>query len=261
MDKVGLVVGAGAVKNSWNPVVRAIQKHFDFPLNDDGANCFLTRLVYLLRWYASTGNDKELREHKAFLAAVREDICRELVEAERKNEIVVRNAFHQIIDRFLVPRSCAFMLLTTNWDTVVETALYGHLTREHRVSVNPLHIHGSVKKHSTLYLPSEVTREPYRTPEEDREIGSIHGTAWRALEEARWVIVYGLSVSPLDAELAQTLAAGLSNDVLEQIDVIVPDHAIVAHRINLLLNQERPIKVIGYDPKALHSPIDYTIKR
>ena len=29
IDKVALVVGAGAVKNSWNPVIRAIQKLFD----------------------------------------------------------------------------------------------------------------------------------------------------------------------------------------------------------------------------------------
>ncbi|MCC8363619.1 hypothetical protein LK996_11120 [Lysobacter sp. A6] len=258
---VALIVGAGAVQNAWAPVLRAVQPYYDFPLNGDGVNSFLARLVYLLRWFASIGDTNELTKHKTFLAEVRQRICDELRDAEERGELSVRSSFESVVERFVVDRSNTFLLINTNWDEVVDKALLRILHDRFLVTLRPLHVHGSIAHQHMLYLPTEVTREPYRTPEEDKEIGTIHGSIMRGLEGVTHVVVYGLSLSPLDAELCQTLASGWNNATLRQIDVIVPDHDLVANRVNMLLNPKRTVAVTGYHPDQLDTPIDYTVRR
>ncbi len=259
-----LIVGSGAVQNAWAPVIRVLQPHFDFPLTPDGANSFLARIVYLLRWYAtSPGEDsaRHLREFKAFLVELRAALCRERKLAQKQGELSVRPEFYSVVDQMLLAQSHSFMLVTTNWDTVVPYAMRRHIRKTMDGELIPLHIHGSVARQDTLYLPTEVTKEPYRSHEEDQHIGRLHGDIWRGLEKAHRAVVYGLSLSPLDAELCQTLAVGWDNPNLREICVISPDHELVAHRVNLLLGHERDIAVKGFIPNDLASAIDYTVRR
>lgn len=263
-EVTALIVGAGAVQNAWAPVLRALQPYYDFPLTSDAANCIFARFVYLLRWYASSPMEvakDHLAALKGQLAEMRSAICEELKTAQKQGELVVRPEFEAIVDSMLVARRMTFMLVTTNWDTVVPEALGRHLNRTMDGTVIPLHIHGSSANPDTLYLPTEVTQEPYRTHEEDQAIGGLHGSIWRGLEGARRVIVYGLSLSPLDAELGQTLAAGWSNPNLREIRVVAPDHEVVAHRVNLLLDPRYEVAVKGYSPQDLKTAYDYTVKR
>ncbi len=265
--RMALIVGAGAVKHSWEPVLRALQPHFDFPLSPDGANCFLARLVYLLRWYSSDTTEvgkEALDAGKQFLNDIRASICRELHVAQANDELMVRAEFSDIIDSFIVRknRAVTLMLVTTNWDTVVPDALAQYLHRTMDGEIVPLHIHGSIANEDTLYLPTEMTKEPYRSPMEEKSIGGVHGSVWRGLESAEQVVVYGLSLSPLDAELGQILAAGYNNAYLKEISIICPDHALVAHRTNLLfLEADRTIAVRGYDPQDLSKASDYSVRR
>lgn len=260
----GIVVGAGAVRNAWAPVLRALQPYHDFPLTADGANSFLARLVYLLRWWSAVDTDLAKQEREklvTFLKEIRESIAKELKAAEEKMEIVVRHEFANIINRFLIPYCNNFMLITTNWDTVVGSALDAHMTKDFECAVRPLHIHGSIDNPDTLYLPTEMAKEPYRSEQEEQHLGRMHGAIWRGLEGAHRVIVYGLSISPLDAELGQTLAAGWSNQNLKEILVISPNHEEVAHRVNLLLDRRRDIEVKGFAPDKLGVEHNYTIWR
>ena len=222
-----LIVGAGAVENAWAPVVRAIQPYYEVPLTPDGANCVLARLVYLLRWYASIDSEfakRELTRLKQFRAQIQRALCMELRKSQRLKEINVRKEFATIVMNLLIQddRRLALMLITTNWDTVVATALSDILNITMRGTLRPLHIHGSIDDEQTLYLPTEMTKEPYRTREEEQKIGGLHGSIWRGLEDAHRVILYGLSLSPLDAELGQTLAAGWSNQNLREINIVCP---------------------------------------
>jgi hypothetical protein len=82
----------------------------------------------------------------------------------------------------------------------------------------------------------------------------------RGLGEAHRVVLYGISLSPLDAELGQTLATGWNNPNLREIIVVVPDHEVVAHRVNLLLDHRRGVIVKGYAPNDLRTAVDYTIR-
>ena len=167
-----LVVGAGAVENAWAPVLRALQPYHDFQLTADGANSFLARLIFLIRWWASSDSPlfrAELAKHKKFLATIRQAICTELKLAETANEIRVRSDFEEIVKAMLIEHSREFMLVTTNWDCVVETTLAGYLNRKFRCTVLPLHVHGSVANPDTLYLPTEMTKEPYRSSADNRQ--------------------------------------------------------------------------------------------
>lgn len=259
-----LIVGAGAVNNAWAPVIRALQPYHDFPLTPDGANSFLARVVYLLRWYASDKSEfgqTQLKHSLDFLKEIRESISKELKDSQKKKEITIRDDYEKIINEFLIPYGNNFMFVTTNWENVASNALHKILNKKNHVKIFPLHVHGSIENPETLYLPSEMTKEPYRSYDEEQHIGGMHGAVWRGLEKAHRVIVYGLSIDPLDAELGQTLASGWSNPCLEEIIIINPNHESVALRVNLLLDRKRDIKVSGYSPNDLSTKIDYTITR
>ena len=120
----------------------------------------------------------------------------------------------------------------------------------------PIHLHGSMEDPTTLYLPTEVTREKYRQEHEDRAIGTVHGDVMRALEHSDRSIVYGLSLSPHDAELCMTVAAGWDNDVLREIFIVDPNHVEIAERVFLMLKRPQ-IAVVGYDPRHPDSPTVY----
>lgn len=259
-----LIVGAGAVEQAWDPVLRALQPLYDFPLTSDGANSFMARLVYLLRWWCSDPSDlgkSEKNKHLNFLRQIREAIAHEICQSELRGSISARKELEVLFREWMLPYGNRFILLTTNWDTVVANSIQNFLREDFKVSLNPLHIHGSAADPNTLYLPSEMTKEPYRSRAEENAIGTTHGTAWRALETAQRVVIYGLSLDPLDAELGQTLACGLSNPGIEEILIVNPNHAAVAHRINLLLDFKREIRVTGLNPISMEAEADYTIRR
>lgn len=266
-EKFAFVVGSGAVQNAWAPVVRALQQLYSFPITNDCANSILARLIYLLRWQARINTkpgEEQFLKLKKYLTGIRKEICRELNEAQQKGEIKVRDEFGSIVDHFFPKqdvRRLQFMLVTTNWDTVVPDALAKRLGPRWTGTFRPLHIHGSIADSETLYLPTEVTKEPYRSEAEDQEIGGLHGSIMRGLESASRCIVYGLSLSPLDAELNQTLAAGWDNSVLTEIVIVAPNHDIVAQRVRLLLNPKHKIRVLGCTPSRLDEVTDYTAKK
>lgn len=259
---VALVVGAGAVQNAWAPVLRALRPFFPFDLTADEANAFLARIIYVVRWYSTVqGTEAEdpahLEELKELLRGLRQSIAAEVSAAERSGELRIRPEFGHIAEKFLVGSSPEVLVITTNWDCVVETVLAEHL--KHRAKVKALHVHGSASKHSTVYLPTEVVREPYRTREEEQELGGTHTRIMHALEPMRSLLFYGVSLSPLDAELGQTLASGWDTTHLEHIDIVVPDHSVVAPRVRLLLSPA-PVRTMGYSPDRLDEPVDYTIR-
>jgi hypothetical protein len=260
-----LIVGAGAVTNSWAPVQRALQPYYGFPITGDGANSILARLVHLLRFWAQNPTSHagpELAKLKAFLSLLRSSIATELEQAEASGELSVREQFKEIVQSTIAGYGHRFILVNTNWDLVVDTAFAAALAEDWNLKdFNPVHLHGSRKNPDLMYLPTEVTWEPYRTEAEQQAIGGIHGSVWRGLEEAGRVVVYGLSLSPFDAELCQTLAAGLDSGADREVLVIAPDHETVAHRINLLINPARRVRVLGMAPDKLDTKVDHTAQR
>ena len=259
-----LIVGAGAVENAWSPIVKALNNFHHVPMTADGSNAFLARLIYLLRWYSASETPEGKQAYKetlAMLTKIRSSICRELRKAEEKGQIRVRPEFEEVIKSRILPYSSKILLVTTNWDNVVGRYLSKILnTKVVKFEVRPQFIHGSYNTPNLLYLPTEMTKEPYRTKGEEMRIGKTHGAIWRAMEKTNRSVVYGLSISPLDAELSQILACGWSSPLMRELEIITPDHALVAHRAKLLLDPRYNNNIIvrGYSPFLLDSPIDYS---
>lgn len=260
-----LVVGAGAVEGAWEPVLKALRPYIDIPLTPDGANAFLARLVYLLRWFSADPSEygrKQLQQYKKILVRVRSDIAKALQKAEDRGQLRVRPEFEDVIFKRVRPLHSKLILVTTNWDGVVGSALTKLLSNQDcRFICRPQHIHGCAKTPNLMYLPTEMTKEPYRSSGEERRIGGLHSAIWQAMELSQRSIVYGLSLSPLDAELAQTLACGWSTPLIEEIEIIAPDHDVISHRVNLLTDPRKHVKVHGYHPSDLANYVDHSVKR
>lgn len=262
--QISLIVGSGAVENAWTPVLRALKPLYAFDLTGDGANCYFARLIYLLRWYASLDNkefsEKQVKAHLDLLTAIKIELASELKKSDASGEIKVRPQLNEIVKTFLFPSTNKSIIITTNWDEVLEKSLNSIAQTRYPIKGGDIevhYIHGSVADPNTMYLPSEVTREPYRTKDEEIKLGESHGATWRSLENTNISILYGLSISPLDAELSQILAAGWDSESLEEIIIIDPDHKVISHRVKLLLNPQRKTLLSAYDPRDLTNKVLY----
>lgn len=262
-DKVALIVGAGAVENSWQPVIRALQPSYDFEIDSDCANSIFARLVYLMRYYSTSTSPGAKEYLKAITDGVNElknNVAKELTIAEENRSIRARKEFKDILYRFVFSEIHKFVLISTNWDTVInnEINILGESNYPIEGSnIETINIHGSIISPNGLYLPSEITKESYRSNDEDIKIGTIHGSVWRTLEQSNKTILYGLSLDPLDAELCQTLAAGWSSPNLREILIIDPEHGKVARRVKLLMDKRYKASISGYHPANLNLKKSY----
>jgi hypothetical protein len=262
-DKIAFIVGAGAVENAWLPILETIKNTCGYEVDSDGANCFLTRLVYLMRFYASSTSSDVKAHYQTMTENVNElkkEISEALFAAQKNKQLKARKEFKNILYKFIFSNTHKSVLITTNWDTVIDNAIneLGESNNPVQGSkIESLHIHGSINSPNGLYLPSEVVREPYRSEKDDMAMGSLHGTIWRTIEDCNKTVLYGLSLDPLDAELSQTLAAGWSSPNLKEIIIINPEHKKISQRVKLLLDQRYPAKIYGYSPTNLNEKHEY----
>ena len=258
--------GRGAVAGAWTPVLGHYNASSIFRLQSMVVTHSLRgRSTWhagsLPLFYDSQPNSQHRDAALKGLCDVKQAIASELISAEMAGEITPRASLEHILKRLMLPFSASMLFVTTNWDTVVPKAISEIMRPDWDFTFQPLHIHGTAADPSTLYLPSEVTQERYRQPDEDQKIGTMHGRVWKNLEVANRVILYGFAIDPLDAELGQTLAAGWSNSNLEEVFIVNPHHSVVAHRVNLLLDNRRDVRVIGLNAETLEVEEDYTIWR
>ena len=147
------------------------------------------------------------------------------------------------------------LLISTNWDTIIDEAI---CTIPEFKNIKCLHVHGSCKDPTTLYLPTEICSEKYRTQREEFTLGRRHGAAMTGLKNVQVIILHGLSISPLDAELLQIIGSGMDSNILETIKIIDLYPKVVAEKINVLLGHSTNIKIEGYTPSNLDSPVEYS---
>jgi len=254
---IALICGSGAVNNSWNPIFRAI--NFNSNLSKEGANTVLAFLVYNLRFLACKNedlNDKDLIKCKTILDNTRNAICEHIVLSQQTKELEVHSEFQKIVDKIILPLCNRLLLISTNWDTVIDDAI---CTIPAFKNIKCLHIHGSYKDATTLYLPTEICSERYRTHQEELALGKQHAAAMTGLKSAQVIIFYGLSISPLDAELLAIIGSGLDSNILENIKIIDLYPEVVAEKINILLGHSTNIKIEGYTPLNIDTPIGYSL--
>jgi hypothetical protein len=202
------LVGTGAEQNAWPPVTEAIKAIFPDAQKDksDGGweNFVMAKLVAVHR--AQEASKKFNEGHgetqgRANLDLLRQEIATRLRKAVASKDLCPRPKFLEVA-KDLEWGSRVF--LTTNWDLSIEGALPNADVR---------HIHGSVADPATLYLPSDYAFDASH-PEETRKsmLLALDGcieTFW----EATTVVIYGLSLDPLDGELAAICSTGFQAKV------------------------------------------------
>ncbi len=258
-DVVTCFLGSGAVVGAWEPVMDAVRSMDDFPgvASEQAANFVMARVVYLARWVVSDsarraadqegaegGFEEAHKDVHAVLTELREKIAERLRTAENAGQLRVRPEFNSVVETFVTGECSMGSFITTNWDRTVADALR---SIDDRFEVGFLH--GSVADHEKLYLPTEIADEPYREQGEAADLAYRHRQLIDHVADSTRLVFYGLSVSPLDAELAQMIAAGAHESPLQEIIVVDPNYREVAERIGTLVAPAAEHVVIkGYHP-------------
>lgn len=260
---IALFVGAGAIENAWLPIIRALQpEYFIHELSNEAATSGLTRLVHLLRWYSNNPTET-LEKLKQILKNTKEQICEQIHIAQENSELKIRDTFWKILDQITISNPYRLLVVSTNWDTVADDAINSYnpikLLFNNNDRILVAHIHGIYNDPTNIYLPSEAIEEPYRADIERKFLGAMHSSAMQHLINAEVLILYGLSVSPLDAELIQMIGGCLSSNNIKCIKIVNPDHSSVAEKLNLVLQYPTEIQVEGYDPDNIQVACNYTL--
>lgn len=245
-DQLVLLVGSGAVVNSWEPIRRALADRFPWLRTSDNAYFAMARLVYLLRYAVGprarrshAGLDAAELQHRvvADIQGIRAAITRELQAAQASGELRVHAAFDHVLRAQVFSQACELTVVTTNWDETID-AHVREAYAVHRPDACPPrvhHLHGVLSDPSTLYLPTEVTDELYRDDRAEEHLSEQHELLLDSLRRAHRLVLYGLSLSPLDVELAIAVAIGCERAPLREISVVDHDCEAVAERLSLSL--------------------------
>lgn len=223
-----LLIGSGAVRNSWVPVNRALQETFGFVPGGEGSNFAFANLVFQLRRLERAKAQLLVRAFEAFREKrikefndLRTRIGRHLDVAMAGGELVVRPELEMIRRSYFT--GAIERVITTNWDGAIDAALPG---------ATICHLHGHVRDTNTLYLPSETAEEPYRREDERKYLRDRITQAFELLDETmQHLIIWGLSLSPLDIELGIVVGEAFFNRRDCRITVIDPRAREVAERV------------------------------
>ena len=239
--KTILITGNGAVENGWLPVVNALKKVY--PLAEEiEPNFVFAAIIYKLRWL-----DIQLdrREHDAQLSEnlqnkfnktvsdcqnITKEIINELNIAHASGIIRPRDELKLLHYLYLNTET---KILTTNWDSTIMDFVGNR--------DNTVFLHGCTSE--TLFLPSEMIEEGYRKRANlEVSYGRMAGKAMSWLENyGERLVIYGLSLSPLDVELGLLISDGFVDTSNPKSVVIVdPDYEPVKQRLCFLLPHIEP---------------------
>lgn len=232
-----LLVGSGAVHNAWGPVCLALEDVYGkFP--PPAANTLFASIVYELRWYNTLAGDDQAEQRKALLDKynrLRARIAFRLREARQNATIYMREPFVWITRKFVTSPG---PVVTTNWDLTIVDYIEANYKKPHP---KPIFLHGTCEEGKPLYLPSETIEEPYRTDEEKKHFGQLHVQALQLAENCDRLVVYGLSMDPLDAELGVVLLGTLEHaGKLREVIVLDVNPVPVMERLRVLLMNLKP---------------------
>ena len=250
-DTTVLLVGSGAVDKSWVPVIRAFEAS-DGVFDPDTANCVFANVVYMMRFFYSSksATDEEKEKNKIRYLQLKEAVCYQIGESIKRGELRSHDVFDEILGRYVMTDTSHFALISTNWDTTIEDKMNELQESKGKKRVLPLmayHIHGIFNQPDSLYLPTETVREVYRDEEEETKLGMDHSGMIHLLQSADRIVLYGISLDPLDAELTQIISIGLSTETKELI-IIDPNFEKVFKRINIHISSENEVEIFGVNP-------------
>ena len=255
-NKIAMQVGAGAVENAWEPVLNCFKEINGDETDSDTANFLFAKSICAMRLYSkSPKGAKQLQEEQETVSMIKDIICDSLKLAQKKGVLKPRKEFTALLDKFVLSNpNNLFGFVSTNWDTVIDTEADRWVKEKYLdiESAKVFHIHGSIEEHEHIYLPSETSVENYRSDDENDKIGYAHFATYELLKEANVIILYGLSLDPLDAELSLLLNGTFaSSKTLREVIIVNPNYKVVRKRVKILLFRRTGIAVRCFEPENL----------
>lgn len=255
-NKIAILVGAGAVENAWEPLLDCFRPINGDETDADTANFLFAKSICAMRLYSKSPKGAvQLKEEQELVNSMKDVICDALKLAQQKGILKSRKEFTAILDTFVLSNPTnLFGIVTTNWDTAIDIEADRWVKEKYHdiESAEVFHIHGSIEAHEHLYLPSETSMENYRSDEENHKVGYAHYATFQFLKEANSIIIYGLSLDPLDAELNLSLNGALKNGkALTEIIIINPDYQKIRKRVKILLFPRTDIIIRCFKPDNL----------
>ena len=253
-----VLFGAGIQEHAWDPVARVLARTaFDQVVTGDQANGALANLVYNLRfWTLKVAGEAKQGSVRADTQAafdvylnsyreIRSQIATELESAETSGELRLWPTFEGVWNA-LVSSTVHLSIVTTNWDRLLTKVAARQWSDVDENAV--FHVHGDRRDPELLLLPTELVAEPYREPEVTQALGLRKKGIMDLMGQTQSLVISGLSLSPMDAELAHILAVGIDHGKVEEVHIADPKHALVCGRLMILLRHRQPA-IFGYDPK------------
>lgn len=121
-NKIAIMVGAGAVKNAWEPILNVFRLINGQKTDAYTANFLFAKSVCALRLYSKIpAGAKQLQEEQKLVSLMKEVIGDSLKQAQKAGILKPRKEFKDILDKFVfVNTNNLFGFVSTNWDTVID---------------------------------------------------------------------------------------------------------------------------------------------
>lgn len=255
-NKIAILMGAGAVENAWEPVLDVFRLINEDETDADCANFLFSKSICALRLYSKSPKGTiQLKEEMETVRLMKEVICDSIKFAQQAGQLKPRKEFRELLDKFVLsnPKNL-FGFVSTNWDTVIDAEADRWVKEKYYdiESAKVFHIHGSVESHEHLYLPSETSMENYRSDEENELLSYKHFATVQFLTEANVIILYGLSLDPLDAELSLLLSGAFAESkTIREVIIVNPNYQLIRKRIKILLFRKTGIAIRCFEPENL----------
>lgn len=255
-NKIAILFGAGAVENAWEPLLNCFRPINGNETDADTANFLFAKSICAMRLYSKLPEGaKQLKEEQETVSLMKEVICDSLKLAQKTGMLKPRKEFEAILNKFVFGNpNNLFGFISTNWDTVIDAEADRWVKQKYFdiESAKVFHIHGSIEEHEHLYLPSETSMQNYRSDAENYKLGYGHFTTYQFLLEANVIIIYGLSLDPLDAELSLLLnGAFTQSKKIREIIIINPDYQKIRKRVKILLFPRTDTTIRYFKPENL----------
>lgn len=258
-NKIAILIGAGAVENAWEPILSCFIPINGHETDADTANFLFAKSICAMRLYSKSPKSiVQLKDEQKLVKNMKELICMSLKLAQQKGTLKPRKEFEAVLNTFVFANpSNLFGFVSTNWDTVIDREVE-RLVKERLLSHSGkvFHIHGSIEAHEHIYLPSETSQENYRTDEENDKIGYDHFATYKFFSEGNVIILYGISLDPLDAELNLFLNGVLKESkTIREVIIINPDYQKIRKRVKILLWPRTDITILCFKPDNLETEL------
>ena len=259
-NKIAMIVGAGAVENAWEPIINLFRLINGNDTDADSANFLFAKSICALRLYSKSPKGSiQLNEERELVNIMKELICEALTQAQQTGMLKPRKEFEAILNKFVFEDPNNLIgFVSTNWDTIIDNEA-DRLVKERFKDIGSakvFHIHGSIEAHEHIYLPSETSMENYRSEEENDNVGYSHFTTYQFLSEANVIILYGLSLDPLDAELSLLLNGTLNtSNAIQEVIIINPECHKIRKRVKIIIFPRTDITIRCFKPENLETEL------